>query len=388
MDALDLEIIRWMYPRGAWSSWGIDPRIRHQDIARRVGISREALWSRFRAWQREGFLRSTEIYPNVRLFGVHRYRVDLQVKDPAEATRVLDALESLEGVIAAWTIIGDSTSARGVQVVVAHIVGPPNCDGERWREVLRRATGVTKVDGPFSEQPPAVTRRLTPLDWRILAELRSVPPVPVPQMSARLGVSSKTFLRHRNALLDSNAISYLPEFKWALLPSALFALFFAEHSDRARIMRYVSDHFVHYLPSAIDLGVEGECFMGEDFHSLRWSAVRVPCSSQSEVHNLAVGLSKIPGVTRVYNEVWGPNRWYHKWLELRLARTLEVLARKKDAKEQVEEIVPTPWPLEGVMPETAIVLDDPAWSQERLLSSRPPPEGAGARQGARVRSNG
>jgi len=329
MDALDLEIIRWMYPHGAWSSCGIDPRIRHGDIARRVGISREALWSRFRGWEREGFLRATEIYPNVRLFGVHRYRVDLQVRDAAEGARVLDALESVDGVIAAWTIHGESTSDHGVQLVVAHIVDSPDCDGELWREALRRATGVTKVDGPFSEQPPPVTRRMTTLDWRILAELRSVAAPPVPQMAAHVGVSSKTFLRHRDALLDSNAVSYLPEFKWAFLPSALFALLYSEPSDWVRILRHIDKQFEHYLPHYIppEINTEtgGECFMGGDFDSLRWVAVRVPCSSQSDVHNLAVGLSKIPGVTRVYNEVWGPNRWYHKWLEHRLAKELRQL---------------------------------------------------------------
>ena len=347
MDARDLDIVRWMYPGGVWSPYGIDPRIRPSEIARQVGIGREALWSRFRRWEREGFFRSVEVIPNIRIFGVHRYRVDFQVPNTSAAVRMLDRVRPLEGVVAGWSAFGDSTTTRGVEVVCIEFVAGTDDDPSVWCRRLLRVSGCSNFDGPFSEQPPEIPRTLTRLDWRLIAGLRTHPWRHLSRLACQLGVTTKTVVRRRDALLDSRVIAYVPHFDWAIHPSATFALFYRDPSDRKGIVDWVERRFEHYLPMNDGGPVLGEGHMGGEFDLGRFVGLRVPARSQAEAQALEVEFSHVPKVTRIYNEVPGPMRFYPEWIDRRLVELLGEIEPTCEGKGRTRRGVTAPEPATG-----------------------------------------
>lgn len=332
MDALDLDIVRWMYPRGVWSGSGTDPRVTTSAISRRIGISREAVWARLRRWRKEGFLPSIEVVPNSRAFGVHRYQVEIHTHDPADGDWLLDRLESVDGIWDAQSSFGESTTDRAVHVVTALFVARSHQELTTRRRSFAQLAQKRRMNGPFSAQPPPLLRPMSLLDWRVLSAyracMRSDPFARVSEVAATGNLNARVLVRRRNEMASRKAIFWIPNFGWALHPSATLLLVYKSAEDRPGILAAVRERFPKHLPIDADLEDVGEYSMGKELDSRRWVAARVPAISQAHAQRLVGELSSIPGVLRVYNEVAGKARWYRGWVDGEIEARLHSVSRR------------------------------------------------------------
>jgi len=321
VDDIDLGIVRWMYPDGTWVPWGVDPRITPAQIGRRIGLSRTAVWARVRQWAKEGFLETWVAGPNIRLFDAGILAVDLHITDPADATSVLEELELVEGVTYASVGFGDARSSESVeQVSVCFVDDNPTAVARRMR-LFRRLSTAGVVDGPYEFRVPTVSRQLSALDWRIIAALRAKPRASLSRVAELLGITLKTLVRRRDALLESKAIWYYAEFDWSRLPSVALRMSYHQAHELPNILRTLDERFRHYLPMSLaDIGA-----YDQQPESQRILEVRVPARSPDEVQHIMIDLARIPGVTRVRNDLYGPARFYHHWVNQRLASRIAEL---------------------------------------------------------------
>ena len=295
MDDIDLGIVRWMYPDGTWVPWGVDPRITPAQIGRRIGLGRTAVWARMRQWAREGFLETWVAGPNIRLFAAGILAVDLHITDPVDAKRILEELELVGGVTYAGVGFGDASSSESVeQVSVCFVDDYPAAVARRMR-LFRRLSTAGVVDGPYEFRVPTVSRQLSALDWRIIAVLRAKPRASLSRVAGLLGITLKTLVRRRDALLESRAIWYYPEFDWSKHPSVSLRLSYHQAHELPTILRNLDRRFRHYLPMSLaDIGA-----YSPQVGSNRIFAVRVPVRSPDETQHIMIDLARIPGVARV-----------------------------------------------------------------------------------------
>ncbi|MCI4373553.1 MAG: hypothetical protein L3K02_07935 [Thermoplasmata archaeon] len=321
MDATDLALVRGLYPNGIWVPWGIDPRITVGQVGRQAGLGRTSVWSRIRHWKKSGFFRPYEIRPNYRLFGVALRRTDLHISDPVDAKNVMDELELVDGVTSAWVGFGDTDSTESVERVSVSFVDDNRTAVDRRMRILRRLSTRRRVDGPYAYRVPTVARPPTPLDWRIMAMLRANPRASPSAVARMIGITTRTLVRHRDALLDSQALWYFPLFDWSLHPSVTLRLYWEEARGRAGLLRAVEERFPLCLPMSLDdmgyrrPGKDGQALLG----------VRVPAPSPDAVQEIMMDLAQIPGVVRVRSDFQGPWRYYSQWVELELAGRLAKL---------------------------------------------------------------
>ncbi|MCI4365048.1 MAG: hypothetical protein L3K10_03165 [Thermoplasmata archaeon] len=318
MDALDLALVRGLYSDRIWVPWGIDPRITVGQVGRQVGLGRTSVWSRIRHWEKSGFFRPYEIRPNYRLFGVGLRRADLHISDPVDAKNVMDELELVDGVTSAWVGFGDTDSTESVERVSVSFVSDHPTAVDRRMRILRRLSTRRRVDGPYAYRVPTVSRPPTPLDWRIMAILRANPGASLSAMARMIGITTRTLVRHRDALLDSRALWYFPLFDWSLHPSVNLRLYWEEARGLAGLMRAIEARFPHYLPMSLDdMGYRRQ---GEDGPILL--GVRVPATSPDAVQDIMIDLAQIPGIVRVRSDFQGPWRYYSRWVEQELTGQL------------------------------------------------------------------
>jgi DNA-binding Lrp family transcriptional regulator len=315
VDATDLGIVRWMYPDGLWGPWGVDPRITPEQIGRRVGLGRTAVWSRVRHWLREGFLKPYEVRPNYRLFDAGLESAEIHLTDPVDAKGIMEDLQLVEGVTSAWLAFGDSDSAESAEVLsVCFVDDDPRAVGHRMR-VFRRLSTEGVVDGPYPYRVPDVSRKLSALDWRIIATLRANPRASLSRVARLQGITLKTLIRRRDALLEAKAIFYHCEFDWSMHPSVSLLLFYKEPHELPTILRNLDDRFQYYLPGFLD----DVAYYRHRLESVRFLGVRVPARSPDDVQPIMIDLMRIPGVLRVRCVLQGPSRYYPRWVDQRLA---------------------------------------------------------------------
>ncbi len=322
MDPTDLRIVRWMYPGGTWGPWGVDPRVTPGEIGQRVGLGRGAVWARIRSWLKEGFFRPYEVRPNYRLFGVDLQQVDLHLADPSDATNVMDELEVVDGVTSAWMGFGDTASADSVWRVSVYCVVEGRSSLERTMRMFRRLSTGRVADGPFVFHLPEVTHAPSALDWRVIDALRADPRASLTRVARQLGVTLKTLIRRRDALLDGHAIWYFPQFDWGQHPSIVLRVFHDERRGASSVLRDVEDRYPEFLPMSLeDLG-----YYRHELESKRFVGLRVPAGSPDQVQRIMAEVAQIPGVVRVRSDLQGPWRHYPAWLERTLAARRAELA--------------------------------------------------------------
>jgi DNA-binding Lrp family transcriptional regulator len=318
VDATDLAIVRALYPNGIWVPWGIDPRITPGQLGRQLRMGRTAVWSRIRHWEKSGFFRPYEIRPNYALFGVGLQRVDLLITDPVDAKNVLDELELVDGVTSAWVGFGDTDLSESVERVSVSFVDDGPSAVDRRMRLLRRLSTRRRVDGPFAYRLPIVGPAPTALDWRIMSALRTNPRASLATVARVVGITAKTLGRHRDALLDSRALWYLPLFDWGLHPSVNLRIYWEEMRPLSSLLAAVETRFPRFLPmSLVDMGYRRP---GEEGQVL--CGVRIPTPSPDAVQKLMIELSDIPGVVRVRSDFQGPWRFYSRWIDQELSGIL------------------------------------------------------------------
>jgi DNA-binding Lrp family transcriptional regulator len=322
VDELDLDILRWMYPGGVWSPWGVGPKISAIEIASHVGLDRSAVWARIRRWSREGFWEGFEVQVNFAIFDVELLHASIEVADSAKGCALIDRLASVEGVVAASLHVGDSPTARDVQTVAVLMVNDGRTQVERRMRTLRRLSPTTSVTGPFRMAPPRSSRPLTPLDWRIIATIFDNPNLSPSKAARRVGVTLKTFDRHHSALVEDRVVSYAPKVDWSRMGCVALGFY----CDGAQVVEGVRRAVAARFPHSMPIAVEGLGPIAPGFDPSRCFGVIVPAHSPHEVLTLVRDLSRLAGVREVRPELWGPQRSFPGWVVRRISEHLGVPA--------------------------------------------------------------
>ena len=318
VDDLDLDILRWMYPRGEWSPWGTGAKIGPTEIALHVGLDRTAVWARMLRWRREGFWDGFEAHLNFAIFGVGLLHASIHVSDSAEGCDLMDELEQVEGVLAASLYSGDSATTRNVEGVAVVMVAENPARVARRMRILQRLSPTRNVNGPFGMQGPPCSRVLTPLDWRILAAIVANPNASPSQAARIVGLTLKTFVRHHSALVGDHVVSYAPKVDWSKLGCVTLSFYCRDAGDVDRVHRALEARFPHMIP----MRVEGIGDIAPEYDPSRCFGVIVPAHSPHEVLTLVRDLSRLDGVRLVRPELWGPQRQFPRWVNQRIAEHL------------------------------------------------------------------
>jgi DNA-binding Lrp family transcriptional regulator len=315
VDDFDLSILRWMYPGGVFSFWGMDPRITPTEVASHVGLDRTVIWDRLRKWRREGFWDGFEVRLNPGTVGMQEVRFEIRVADPSEGWALFGALERIEGILWARVGFGDTLTQRDVEVVSLELVVDDPAHLDRKVRCLRQLSPTGTIGGPFREEAPPCSRVLTPLDWRIIAAMVANPNARPSRVARLVGVTPKTFVHHQTALIDGNAVSYLPKVDWSKMGCVILGLFCYDAGDVDPVQRAVYARFPHSIPMALK-GFEGLAAGWDDSTCF---GVIVPAHSPHEVQTLLRDLSMIRGVRTVRPEYWGPERRFSRWVTQTIA---------------------------------------------------------------------
>jgi DNA-binding Lrp family transcriptional regulator len=317
VDDRDLDLLRWMYPQGV-RSWSIDPRITASDIAAQVGLSRKAVWARLRQWRKEGFWQGLYVRPNLTIFGARPLRAEIRVRDVAEGRGLFKELEVIEGVLGALLSFGDTARETDVHSVLVHVAGETADGVGKTMRQLRRLAPSGTVDGPWADRPPAVSMRLTRLDWRLMAEFVAQPEAPLSRIGSRVGVTLRTVVRRRSRLLDHQVLAYRPMVDWTRHPSVLITLYCRGPQHLGRLRESLAARFPHRL----EFSPEGLGYVGEGYSPTTCYAARVPAHTPGAVQSLVLELSALPGVKAVRPEVWVEYRDYPRWIHQRIAERI------------------------------------------------------------------
>jgi DNA-binding Lrp family transcriptional regulator len=318
MDDLDLDVLRWMYPGGVWSPWGTDPRITVADIASHVGLTRTAVWARLCKWRRVGFWDGFETQVNSRIFGASVSMASFHVADSAQGWELLDQTGAIEGVMWASLHFGDSLVARNVEYVLVTMLADTRANQLRRVRALRRLSPTGVVDGPVTTEPPPCSRALTRLDWRVLSAMVAHPNSSAGRLAGDVGVSLKTLDHHRSLLIDDRVVCSTPRLDWSKMGCVALTFYCRSSEDVEGATRALECR----LPHSIPISFQG--FNGHDFKAPKCFCYMVPAHSPNEVQTLVHDLARLPGVTSVLPEQWGPRRGFTAWASARIAERLSL----------------------------------------------------------------
>jgi DNA-binding Lrp family transcriptional regulator len=316
MDDVDLDILRWMYPGGVWSPWGTDPRITIADIASHVGLTRTAVWARQSKWRKVGFWDGFDTQVNPRIFGASASIASFHVDDSAQGWELLDRTGAIEGVMWASLHFGDSLVARNVEYVLVTMLADTRANQLRRMRALRRLSPTGAVDGPVTTEPPPCSRTLTCLDWRILSAMVARPNSSAARLAGDVGVSVKTLDLHRSLLIDDRVVCSTPRFDWSKMGCVAITFHCRFSDDLEGAVRALECRLPHSIPFSF------QGFNGHDFRDPKCFCYLVPAHSPHEVQTLVRDLSRLPGVTLVLPELWGPRRGFTAWAATRIADRL------------------------------------------------------------------
>lgn len=191
---------------------GANPRIPAQELARRLGISRQAVHHRMRVLADLGVYRGTTAAVSIEYLDA----VPVVVFGPAEAASMGEILARL----------GESDLTRRVLVAAGNFVYAVGwlrdlSELEGYAEFVKRAVGMREPTvGIYSMDPrlmppytvdgigkrKGIRRELSPLDLRIVAALADDARRPVAEVAAELGASSKTVRRHLDTMMAEGLV--------------------------------------------------------------------------------------------------------------------------------------------------------------------------------------
>jgi DNA-binding Lrp family transcriptional regulator len=292
LDAQDFAIFRYMFPNGEGRFWGsrsiIDPRITPREIGERVGLSEVAVRGRIAKLRAEGFILGADVWPNPRLFGATQHVLELTARDTSDADRILRSLRRIDGVLSARVMIDED--ARHVRV--SYVNDNPKGTERRTQSILR-LTDHPPFAPPLPEWIPPCNRKMKPLDWRIVMELRNAPEAGLGVHAQRLGLTLKTVSQRFHALLDSNAVFWTVHVDNCLLPVAACFVDLKDPSSRDSVSRAIESRIGRWLPTAP--GGLGE----PPQPPAPWIAGMFWVPAPAATENLTRELMRIPGVRSV-----------------------------------------------------------------------------------------
>jgi DNA-binding Lrp family transcriptional regulator len=304
VDRLDGALLREMFRgRHLWVG-GVDPRQSAGELARRLGVNRTTVWYRLKEWKKCGFLVGFDVVPNPDLFGLRFGAGSIRIDNPVQKEAVIRDLGLISGIVGAQDMMGPWV------VVLAACRNSAGFD--RCSALLRRLAGVNETIPLVPFQCPASSAEPTPLDWKILRELRKPPTPLLAEVAKRLRISAKTAARHYDGLIRHQVAWYIPLLdytRYAGLAMARFNVYLHPTAEPSRVLETIQKRY----PDYVDIADRSD-FALEPERKVKHVVVflQLPAASASE--DVQVELLRVPGVAEV--EVLFPRRTfsYPDWI--------------------------------------------------------------------------
>ncbi len=321
-DRTDLAIYRALFRGQEARFWAgrsiVDPRVTATEIGRRIGMSRTAVQSRLRGWRATGAHSGFEVWPNLRLFGVSLSTVDIPANSPGRVDQLLDDLALVEGVLSARELLDED--GRKVRV---YLVNDGGVALGRRRRLLRRISGLLTEPEVEPYWVPEPSRRLSPLDWRVLSFYRAYPDATLTETSGSLGISTKTLSVRRDRMIDDNAMWWVLEVQTARFP----VVFFSAVLDPAAHAPDVHHLLGSLVPGWIPCASDG--FGAPPAAADRRLAGLSMVTSPGAVDDVARQIAGLREVASVRWRIPRAFRSYPEWLNARLLARLSEDARAR-----------------------------------------------------------
>jgi DNA-binding Lrp family transcriptional regulator len=295
--------------RGRIMWWGSsDPRLSIREIARRLRVDPTTVWSRWRRWQREGFLLGYSVVPNPTLFRARLAGGSVRIDDPRSKERFFRDFGLIEGAafavdqVGPWVVVMFAfESERGLR------------RNETW---TRRMDGVEEMEPCIPFRCPTTTVDPSPLDWRILETLHHQPTADITRWSRSLAITPKTFARRYKALIRDRAVWSIPRLDFTQYRGAAVARFLLRLAPHAPAQP-VLDRMEEVFPSFILLEDQSDLpDLGARHVNLL--SLFVQLSSAAEVEDAERRMREVAGVDAV--ETYFPRQVYvyDDWFSERL----------------------------------------------------------------------
>ena len=199
---IDIDILREMYRSRGVTVAGVDPRLKASRISQRLNVSRGRVDSRLKEWTRYGLLQRFDVWPNPALLERVGFTVDVRASDRFRKEELIERVGLIDGAVGGIDFAGEWFSAQ--------FVVPNEREADRRTELLRGLAGVAEVGSPILWARLEPTRRLTPLDLRIVRVLRQFPTQPLSTIARHVGVSTRTITTRYGQLVDDLAVWFVP----------------------------------------------------------------------------------------------------------------------------------------------------------------------------------
>jgi DNA-binding Lrp family transcriptional regulator len=213
---IDIDILREMYRSGGVTVAGVDPRLKANRIAQRLGVSRARVDSRIKEWTRYGLLQRFDVWPNPALFDLTGFTVDIRLSDRFRKDEVFERIRLIEGAVGGIDLAGEWVSAQ--------FVVPDEVAAHRRTDLLRGLSGISEVGAPILWARLEPTRDLSPLDLRIVRVLRQYPTHPLSTIARHVGVSTRTITTRYGQLVDDLAVWFVPVLDFRALAQPVLSI--------------------------------------------------------------------------------------------------------------------------------------------------------------------
>ncbi len=188
---------------------GEDPRIPEREISKRLGLSRQSVHHRLKAFERMG------VFKQMRACVNHPFAVPAAVWGRSEAESIHKALDMLgEGEFVGRAVVagGNRLYVLGCLRNISELNG--------YVEFVKKAAVIGDPTVALAHMHAGIMpdwfdggsrnneRGLSPLDFKIIESLRSDARKPIAQISHDVGASQKTVRRHLNRMRSEGSIDF------------------------------------------------------------------------------------------------------------------------------------------------------------------------------------
>lgn len=296
MDALDAAILREL---GVEPFAGLAHRpqgLRATEVARALGRNVRLVQDRITRMEEAGVIGGYMLVPNPRHLGLDLTTVYVPTHDVAGAS-VLEGLSNLDGFISAIAYLGS-----GVCLKISH-----GSDAELARRLdnARRLAGdAGEPRTMYRQDLPRVERRLTTLDWRIVAAFAPEPTRRLQEAADEVGVTVKTLRARLKRMRDEGSVDEVAKLDLTrmggVLPFEIAVWCDEADAVASPLLKRLEDRYwVHFQGPP-----GGYCDL----------LVRVFSTSPAEANQLVKGALDVPGVSRARPLMAAGARYDPRWV--------------------------------------------------------------------------
>lgn len=197
VDDVDVGTLRSLGLQG-FQTWPHGPNdLKPSVIAKRLGMSVDAVRDRIARMEKSGIIAGYELTPNLRLFGHEVTSFHFRLAEGTRRGRTLKEAEAVDGVCSVTGFL-----SHDVCIDIAHRTPE---ELERRVQVLGRLLGDASPYSWYEFRLPRMRRELSHIDWRILQAMRGRGRRSLDEVAAELRVSAKTVKRRYDQMAKDGA---------------------------------------------------------------------------------------------------------------------------------------------------------------------------------------